>query len=47
MLDAFGRIPEQGERIMIDDLLFEIEAATDRMIEKVKITKETLPTNLE
>ncbi len=47
LLDAFERIPEKGERITIDGLVFEIEEATDRTIEKVKIIKETLPTNLE
>ncbi len=47
LLDAFERIPEKGERITLDGLVFEVEAATDRTIEKVTITKETLPTNLE
>lgn len=37
--NAFGHLPEEGEKVSIDDMDFEIVEADNRRIQKVKLTK--------
>jgi len=42
LLEMFGRIPSQGEKVRYQNLTFTVLRASDRLIKEVMITVETV-----
>src|SRR3989338_77522 len=47
LLEKFGRLPEKGEVMELEELLFQIEEAAPNQIERVRITKRVLEDKME
>ena len=47
IIHLLGRIPDLNEKVMFEDLEFTVQKADQRKIDKILITRKTLPNSLE